>query len=478
MKTTSESYQEGMAASFRRRSHLRISFEISGTTYTFEDDIIMSASRSADVDPLSRKLPTESFDFSIIDFDGEYNPTNPSGKWAAIDENAEITVEFGLELAGGTTEWLDPDVYLLTGRPTVSGGVATFEATSRLRHLQNKYYKGVAGSHTLLELAEDVLQDSGISSSGYALDASLGSLTTEVPLPIDEAQNLLQMIAHAACCALYTVGDVITIAPIDVTSLSYNTMPFTLRDIANNGDAISKIEPLYKIKAYKYTYNTAADADTLVNSTVDVDGSVEYHCEFAAADNVTVSITAGATITNLQVYASAIDCTITGSGTFIITVTGYPISESSDTVEALESLNTDGGVDTENNKLITSNTVRSALIYAVANYLALRVTHTISYRGSPEVEAMDGLYFATQQSAFATGLVLRNTINYTGALSGQMIIKSISENDSSNAQLYDSDNEEIEDNTGNAIMVIGTEDYHSDYTGDDMDDFIEDVLGV
>jgi len=266
MKPTSEAYQEGMASSFRRRSHLMISIETSGTTYTFEDDIISSASKIADVDPLSRKLPTESFDFSIIDLAGEYNPSNPSGKWAAIDENAEITVRFGFELAGGTTEWLDPDTYLLTGKPTVSGGVATFKATSRLRHLTKKYYKGTFGTHTLLALAESVLLDEGIASSGYSIDPSLGSLTTDAALPIDEAQNLLQMIAHAACCALYTVGDVITIAPIDVSNLTYNEMPLTLRDIANNGDAISKIEPLYKISVNKYSYDASDTSDTLVKT--------------------------------------------------------------------------------------------------------------------------------------------------------------------------------------------------------------------
>jgi len=455
-----------------------ISIETSGTTYTFEDDIISSASKIADVDPLSRKLPTESFDFSIIDLAGEYNPSNPSGKWAAIDENAEITVRFGFELAGGTTEWLDPDTYLLTGKPTVSGGVATFKATSRLRHLTKKYYKGTFGTHTLLALAESVLLDEGIASSGYSIDPSLGSLTTDAALPIDEAQNLLQMIAHAACCALYTVGDVITIAPIDVSNLTYNEMPLTLRDIANNGDAISKIEPLYKISVNKYSYDASDTSDTLVKTTVDVDGSAEYHCEFDPADNVAVAITSGATITNLNIYASAIDCTIIGTGTFVITVTGYPVSASADNVEALESVNTNGGVDTENNKLITDETSRNAMIFAVANYLALRLTHTLTYRGAPEIEAMDGLYFATQQSAFATGLVLQNKINYSGALSGKMIVKSLSEDVSSNAQLYDSNDDAIEDSTENALMVIGTGDYYSAYTGDDMDDFIEDVLGI
>lgn len=469
MKQTSETYKVRMAESFRRRSYLRVTVEGSGQTYYFEDNIISGATKNSDVDPLSRKLPIESFDFSIIDFSGEYDPSNPSGKWKAIDENAEISVEFGFN-TGDAIEWLDPDIYLLTGRPSFSNGLATFNATSRLRHLTNKYYKGTEGVHTLYELAEDVLQDAGVVN--YNIDSSLLGITTTAALPIDEAQNLLQMIAHAGCCALFTVGDTITIAPVTDAGLEFSSVPISLRDIASDGDAISKNEPLRSIKVNKYNYIASASEEVISENTIEINGTLDYHCEFNQARNISVTISAGGAISNLQVYSSAIDCTITGTGTFTVTVKGYPVSASSDVL--VQTINAFGGEDTESNPIVTDDANQINMIYTIAAYLELRTTQTLNYRGSPELEALDGVYIEGT-SGYAPGLILQNKIQYDGAISGQMIVKRLDE--TSGAQLYDSDDQEIMDSSGNALWVIGTEPYYSEYTGDEMDAFVSSVLG-
>ena len=176
MKNRSLNYDVKMADRCRPCSHLRISLVSGQTTYTFTDEDILSAQKSSDIDPLSRRAPKEDFSFSIFDYSGEYNPSNPSGKWSSMDENAEITVEFGLEITPGSIEWLPLDIYLLDAKPTVSGGIATFKASSRLCHLTKTYYKGVYGSSNLYDLAVNVLTDAGFSSQDYQIETLISYL--------------------------------------------------------------------------------------------------------------------------------------------------------------------------------------------------------------------------------------------------------------------------------------------------------------
>lgn len=476
MKETTEAYRSGMEQSFRRRSRLRVVLDAEPEPYVFEDDVIISASRTEDVDPISRRLPTETFSFSAADFAGEYNPANPEGKWLAIDENARIGVQFGFDTADGT-EWLSADTYYLDGRPAVSAGVATFSASSILSRMTKRYYKARMGNRTLRQLAESIFSDSGIPMTGYSIDTALGGIETTGVLPIDTAANLLQTIAHAGGCALYTRDGVVTMKRINTEAMQYDDLVLTKRSIALGGDEVSKTEPLYKVQAYRYTYRAGSEATVLYQATVDVEGEVSYHCEFEAANDTAITVSEGATISGEQHYARAIDCTIEGSGTFTVTVTGKKLSVTYDIAESLAGADEGGGTDTENNPLITTETARNELIYRSVQYLSRRLTHTVAYRGNTEIEALDGLYFASVGGGYTAALVLASTIEYNGAVSGTLILKSVTEGAGTDAALIDADGEHVNDETGQPVLVIGAEPYESDYTAEEMDDFCGEVIG-
>lgn len=475
MKPTSEVYQANMESPFRRPSHIRITLTSDGVDYVFADNAVLSATRTQDVDPLSRRLPTESFEFTVADFDQVYNPSNPTGRWAATDENAPVMVEYGYE-AGGEIEWLDPDYYELDGRPEASSNQASFKASSHLRHLTNKFYKYSLGVLTFYGLAEAILTDAGVTD--YEIDESLENYEMNAVVPIDTHANLLQMVAHAMGCALYTQGTTIHIKKLDFTEASIEGSPITLRSIALGGDVVTKTEPLYKVQAYKYNYTNDLVMGTVFKALIDVDGELDFHCEFTqAASNTFAQISSGGTISNYTAYARAADFKISGTGTFTVTVGGYLINTSTDMAEAVASLNVNGGTDVENNPLITNDSTRSALMFRTAQYLLLRITHTIEYRGAPEYEALDGVLFSTFYGTNAEGMILKHTLNFNGALSGELIIKSISENRISNAILYDDWNAQVLDSRGKEILVLGLEPYYSAYNYIEMDDFITEVLG-
>ena len=92
-------------------------------------------------------------------------------------------------------------------------------------------------------------------------------------------------------------------------------------------------------------------------------------------------------------------------------------SSSASLSESVVSQNTNVSTDTEKNPLITDGIMQSALIYHVANYLQYRLTHTVAYRGNPELESGDGLYLQTVYGSYISVLALSHTINYNGALS-------------------------------------------------------------
>lgn len=471
MKTVSDAYTLGMAQPLRRRSYIQISLVSGGVTYTFDDNDISSAQKVSDVDPLSRRLPKETFTFSVFDYNGDYNPANPSGKWNGLDENAALTVKFGFEV-NGAVEWLSPNYYLLDGKPTVSGGIATFKASSKLSHLTGTFYKGVCGSKSLYALACEVFADARLTASEYEVDSSLQSMFTTSPMPISSYQNCLQMIAHAARCSIFTESAIIRIVPFSV-AVAPADFVIGLDSIENNGDRISKIETLYKVQAYKYEYSADTELSVLFKAAIDVDGTLNYHVEYDTSQEQTVSITGGV-LSDIHTYAGAADFTVTGNGTFTVTITGKKISSSASLSESVVSQNTNGSTDTEKNPLITDYIIQSALIYHVANYLQYRLTHTVAYRGNPELETGDGLYLQTVYGSYISVLALSHTINYNGALSGTLVLKSLTEIE--NAYLYDSDSSPVVDVNDETVEVIGTSDYVSEYTSAQIDEFIGEVI--
>lgn len=194
-----------------------------GVKIAFENADLISTKQSHDVDPLSRRLPQETMSFTILDYEHNYDPDNPSGIYAYVDKNAPVTIQFGYELPDGTVEWLKPDKYLLNGKPTAKNNQATFTGTGLIGSLSGTFYKSKLGQKNFYDMAEEVLLDAGLTltPSGehpWVIDESLKTMFTTAVLPIDTHMNCLQLIAHACRCRLFTDDDnIIHIKPFGVT---------------------------------------------------------------------------------------------------------------------------------------------------------------------------------------------------------------------------------------------------------------------
>ena len=200
-----------------------------GLNVQFVNKDIVSTQQKHDVDPLSRRLPTETMQFTILDYEHKYDPDNPAGIYAYVDKNSPIEIQFGYELPDGSVEWLKPDNYVLNAKPSAQNNQATFNGTGLIGSLTGTFYKSKLGSKSLYNMAEEVLLDAGLTlteqgTNPWEIDEALKDMFTTAALPIDTHMNCLQLIAHAACCRLYTDDDIIIhIRPFGVTVIGiYN----------------------------------------------------------------------------------------------------------------------------------------------------------------------------------------------------------------------------------------------------------------
>lgn len=194
-----------------------------GLNVQFVNKDIISTQQKHDVDPLSRRLPTETMQFTILDYEHKYDPDNPAGIYAYVDKNSPIEIQFGYELPDGSVEWVKSDHYVLNAKPSAQNNQATFNGTGLIGSLTGTFYKSKLGSKSLYDMAEEVLLDAGLTlteqgTNPWEIDEALKEMYSTAALPIDTHMNCLQLIAHAARCRLYTDDDnIIHIRPFGVT---------------------------------------------------------------------------------------------------------------------------------------------------------------------------------------------------------------------------------------------------------------------
>lgn len=194
-----------------------------GVQKKFGNDDVVSIKESHDVDPLSRRLPQETMQFVLLDYEHNYDPDNPKGIYAYLDKKSPIALRYGYMLPTGKVEWLKADKYVLNSKPKAAKNQATFTGTGLVGSLTGTFYKSKLGSKNFYDMAEEVLLDADLTLTAqgthpWVIDPTLKQMFTTAALPIDSHMNCLQLIAHACRCRLFTDDDnIIHIKPFGVT---------------------------------------------------------------------------------------------------------------------------------------------------------------------------------------------------------------------------------------------------------------------
>lgn len=399
-------------------------------------------------DPISRFVPADSLSFTLLNFDGVYNPDNPFGIWKDMQDRIPINVSFGQTISNGMT-WSDvykltwSEIYgntwrnlyegggvervplgqwYLTSQPETNGRHATFNAVSIWGILDMTYYKGVWGPRTLYDLAVDVLTDANIPSladgtPAWEIDESLKGFTTQAPLPIATARELLQLIANAAMCTMSVDREGhLLIRPIPTTDYPDYLLDF--HDILDLPGV--KLSPdLAGVEVSSYTYSDVQDSRELVNAEYETVAGEVIHFEFTdPIQNVSVSLGAPGTST---IYAHVVDVVPTSTGTMNITITAQSVRSITYAVRdaVTDAMQTAVWADFANPLITDTAWARKVAAWEKA-YLLLRNTYSIEYKGHPEIEVLDSIHQETQFSDDIPVYVLKQELTFNGALWGSM----------------------------------------------------------
>lgn len=404
------------------RTRFRIEGVIFGFTKIFDNLVVSNCKQSHDVDPLTRRLPKETFSFSVLDYENEYNPDNPAGNWTFVNEKSPINIQYGYEISPDNIEWVPSDQYIMNGKPSHSKNIATFSGTGVIESMTDTYYKDTVCDKNLYDMAVDVLRDANLTprpdgSDPWVIDESLKNMRTISVLPIATHMNCLQLIAHAARCRFYSDSEnVIHISPF-VISQETPSFAIDLNTISENGQTFSKIDKLKAVEVKKYNYQVSSDITTIFDEVV---VETELHVEFSGIfSDVEVSVSGG-TIESSKIYGRAVDL-ILSEGEKTVTITGKGYQESYTVFRKIVS--PDGEVDQEENSLITNDDMCKSLADHAAAYLQYRNTYDIMYRGNPELETQDLVTLQSKFTESMRGLVLTDELTFSGSLSGKVKVK-------------------------------------------------------
>ena len=164
------------------------------------------------VDMLSAVLPKNEISFRLENSTGRWNPNNPTGAEKYLLEQQKIDALYGMRV-GQKVEWIKAGTFWLSEWNTPSNGLeATFKARDAITFM-NVVYSGPR-TGTLLEIATAALDQADLpvmpdGSIRFVVDGSLASQTTD--FSEEDADytiaDVLQMVAHMACCVFYQDRD-------------------------------------------------------------------------------------------------------------------------------------------------------------------------------------------------------------------------------------------------------------------------------
>jgi hypothetical protein len=180
----------------------RVDKVVIGHELTFNKGNIVSYQHEHSGDILCGELPKNTIRFSILNVDGQWNPSNPSGLWRYLSDRQKITARYGISI-NGNIEWIPAGVFYLSDWNAPANGLeASFEARDIFEFLLNEPYTG-RSTGTLAEMVSDALGDL-LPNVVFtqAMENTSGTLSGD-----ETAAEVIQMCANAGCSSVYQDRD-------------------------------------------------------------------------------------------------------------------------------------------------------------------------------------------------------------------------------------------------------------------------------
>ena len=160
---------------FRRARIVEIDF---GIIRYYKGDKIINLNLLEEMDLLASVVPSNEVSFTIDNSDQEFNILNPKGFYGYLKENQEIRINFGLEIAPETYEYVPMGKYYLQEWTVDEGAMtSTFIARDIFSSFELIEYPHLLENVTLYELASRVF--SYVNFKDYIIDDYLKDYTTK-----------------------------------------------------------------------------------------------------------------------------------------------------------------------------------------------------------------------------------------------------------------------------------------------------------
>jgi hypothetical protein len=295
--------------------------------------------------------------------------------------------------------WIDGGVYYLSDwNATQNGLSASFKARDLLGFMHAPYYKGVYEPNgvNLYDLAERVLHEACLpvdtdGSDLWVLDDVLRDYSTQSPLPVCSMAECLQLIANAACCAIFFDKR----GRIHIEPFGRSEDEICIDDDHSYSKAeISLSAPIRQFDVSRYSY-IDEEEKTLYSGVLTLNsGRNEFILEYSdiakdAAADLTIN-GSGVTVVSRKCYAKCCILILesaTSEATCDVTVTGTVIKPL-ETVIVIPHLET-GETQALKNTLITNDAhAQTAGAWLKAN-LTRRNNFSFDWRVDPRVEPGD-----------------------------------------------------------------------------------------
>lgn len=179
---------------------------------------------------------------------------------------------------------------------------------------------------------------------------------------------------------------------------------------------VKKLKPVKNVSVMMYNYNPQAELSEIYNEPIEGADNTVIEIEHEGATNVSATFSGGQIVSQVH-YTYLSILTITGSGTLVLS--GNKIDTATNTV--VRQLNIKGEEkEPLQNPLITNlqNAQKSAIW--IGDYYNSRNQLSVTYRGSPELDAYDLIYMSSQFKNVFPVRIMEHKIDFNGALSGTM----------------------------------------------------------
>lgn len=151
-------------------------------------------------------IPTKTFEFNVINYEGDYDIDNPGNKIPETYKNTLVFFNYAME-QNGFYKYAPQKIFNLTNISTTPDGIVTFNCGSLLDILTDTYDQDMYnGERTIQTIVQNLLVFSNASIDQCIFEGDYANYRINTPLPEISVREIIQKLAFS-CGATLLVND-------------------------------------------------------------------------------------------------------------------------------------------------------------------------------------------------------------------------------------------------------------------------------